>query len=507
MILHPKTSNRHSFAGVSLVEIVLTVVAIGVLASISVLAVSNISQNTQSQKLESDVTHLNSAITMYLANGGDLSGVSEPNDVLNRLKSTRSKADRARHVGAPSGRMLDTRVAAVEVPENSWKRRAVYDPSASRFHTTDSGIGVEFILDEALAEALPAIESRSHDTFQYAEHSGWVWDHTSTNNPNAPNGPSAFFTNPYVEDSTTATPNPPAPEPPTTTGGGSSGPPPPPPPPKPPKLPTPNFDKNGGSHPEGDFPLVVTITNVPSPADADPICKIGSGTWEPYTGSITVEMNTTIRAQFVSKNPENYRDSSERSAYYYPVPESLSGQVDGNFHSPSGGANLSYEISGSGDRFTHGDPIFMLDGEPIHSGDPNVLEFGAQSFSEIPPGASFKLGTLTYHNGNSYYDSHATNVKLQIVINLTERGETIGFDLDLDLVNTPNDPDDPQASADYVKITNLQQNIPLQINGVNYKIALGFGATDSFGFSSQSQFHVYEGATGQGELLGTFLPN
>ncbi|HRQ90775.1 MAG TPA: choice-of-anchor K domain-containing protein, partial [Bacteroidia bacterium] len=128
------------------------------------------------------------------------------------------------------------------------------------------------------------------------------------------------------------------------------------------------------------------------------------------------------------------------------------------------------------------------------------------AFSNVPPGQKFKVGDFYYHNGSTYYDSHATGVKLRISIDLPERGQAISFDLNLDLVNTENDPDDAAASADYVRITNLSQNIPLQINGVNYKIVLEFGATDSFGFSNGSQFHVYEGATGQGELLGTFLP-
>lgn len=59
--------------------------------------------------------------------------------------------------------------------------------------------------------------------------------------------------------------------------------------------------------------------------------------------------------------------------------------------------------------------------------------------------------------------------------------------------------------ADYVRITNLQQNIGLEINGVAYQMRLEFGATDSFGFSTNSEFHVYEGATGQGEVLATFI--
>jgi hypothetical protein len=151
-------------------------------------------------------------------------------------------------------------------------------------------------------------------------------------------------------------------------------------------------------------------------------------------------------------------------------------------------------------------PVFILDGQPVNSGDPNVLAFSSKSFADVAPGEKFKLGDFFYHNGSTYYDSHATGVLLRVTINLPERSQTLAFNLDLDLVNTENDPDDANASADYVVITNLTQNIPLQINGVNYRIQLEFGATDSFGFSSRSQFHVYEGATGQGELLGTFLP-
>lgn len=250
----------------------------------------------------------------------------------------------------------------------------------------------------------------------------------------------------------------------------------------------------------------MAITNLPPPDQGDPIYQIDSGAWTPYTGPVTVPMNSWLRAQFLSKDPATYQNSSQSSAYYYPVPESLSGTVDGDFHSPEGGPLLAYQITNNNDRFAHGDPVFILDGTPINSGDPNVMSFTSQPFSEVATGQKFKLGDFYYHNGSTYYDSHATGVKLRINLSLPERGQNLSFELDLDLVNTENDPDDANASADYVRITNLAQNIPLQINGVNYRILLEFGATDSFGFSSQSQFHVYEGATGQGELLGTFLP-
>lgn len=179
--------------------------------------------------------------------------------------------------------------------------------------------------------------------------------------------------------------------------------------------------------------------------------------------------------------------------------------MDGGFQNISGGANLVYDITSDGKNFSHGDPVYLLDDIPVNTGDPNVLTFTPGSFTDIAPGEKFALGSLFYHNGSSYYDSHATHGELAIEISIPDLGETVDITLQMDMVNTSNDPDDLAASADYVKILNLTQNLSLNINGVAYQIQLEFGATDSFGFSSDSQFHVYEGATGQGEILGTFI--
>lgn len=504
MRLAPPFSKDFRISGVSIIEMTLTIAAIGILATVSGIAVNGVYRNTQHRKLESDVKTLNSAIRVYLSNGGSLDSISDPNAVLSKLKTTRSKDDKTLHVGAPSGRLIDPRVAATAVPADSWKLRATYNIYGNRFETSPIGAGVEFVLDEAQAEGPAVIETRSHGAVSYAENSGWVWDHGATVNPNAPKGPSSFTTNPGVKDSIPGAPvTPPTPPPSGSGGGGTTS---PPSPPQPPRLATPQFDKPAGAHPEKNFPLSVAITNPPSSDIADIIFQIGSGTWKPYTGPVELPMNSQLKAQFISKDTGKYRDSSQKSSYYYPVPESLSGSVDGNFHSPVGGPNLSYEITNSNDRFAHGNPVYVLDGEPINSGEPNVLTFNGKGFSDIAPGQKFSLGEFFYHNGSSFYDSHATGVALRIQLTLPDRSAVIDFNLNLDLINTENDPDDAQASADYVKITNLTQNIPLQINGVNYRIQLEFGSTDSFGFSSKSQFHVYEGATGRGELLGTFLP-
>ncbi len=498
-------SSKALCAALSLVEVLLVVGVAAILSTMSVVAWSKVSRDVQYQKVETDVRTLNTAISMYLASGGDLSGVDDADKLLAKLKSSRSKDQRRQHAGAASGRLVDPRVTAVAVPESSWKHRAAFNASTLRFDLATSGPGVEFVLDPSLAEVAATIENRDLGAVKYATTSSWVWDHASTANPAAPQGPSRFATHPDIADSSPLDPTPdPVPDP----GGGNPpdpGPPPPAPPPLP-RLPTPQFDVAGGAHPEDKFPLTVSITNVPPASDAQVIYQLGNGPWTPYSGPVSVPMNSWLRAQFLSRNAALLKNSPERSAYYYPVPESLGGTVEGDFHSPAGGPNLAYQITNGGDRFAHGDPVFILDGQPINSGDPNVLTFSSQSFSNVPPGQKFKLGDVFYHNGSTYYDSHATGVLLKVTIHLPERSQTLAFDLDLDLVNTENDPDDANASADYVVITNLSQNIPLQINGVNYRIQLEFGATDSFGFSSKSQFHVYEGATGQGELLGTFLP-
>lgn len=499
MVKFSPRSSPSQCSGIGTLEMLVTIAALGFIATLTTLAVSSVNKNAQHNKLTSDVRTLNSALKMYRANGGGLSGMTDPNSVLTKLKSSLSKKNREQHVGAPSGRMVDNRVVAVPVEADSWKLRAIYDAPNFRFAIKDTGAGVEFKLDPNLNELPVQIEGRSGAAVSYAENATWVWDHASTKNPNAPAGPSTFTTNPDIADSTPG----------TTVGGGSSGggsaSPSDPTEPPPPKLATPEFSKTDGAHPEDDFPLSVAITNMPPTADADVIYQIDSGAWQTYPGAVTIAMNESLRAQFLAKDPDAYSDSSQAFANFYPVAGSFSGNADGNFHSPEGGPALKYSIFDDGDRFEHGDPVFILDGEPINSGETNTLQFTAKSFSNIPPGQKFKIGDLFYHNGSTYYDSHATNVKLAIHIDLPDRGESVDIELNLDLVNTENDPDDANASADYVKITNLQQGIALEINGVAYQMQLEFGATDSFGFSTNSEFHVYEGATGQGEVLATFI--
>ena len=139
-----------------------------------------------------------------------------------------------------------------------------------------------------------------------------------------------------------------------------------------------------------------------------PMFQINSDPWLPYTGPVSVSMNSNIRVQFLTVDPSRYQDSNVNHAYFHPVPSSLSGTAIDDLYSAPGGANLQYSVTNGNDYFEHGAPECILDGEPVGSGAPNSLEFVA---------------------------------------------------------------------------------------------------TDSFGGSSTSRFHVYESATGTGEIPGTLLPN
>lgn len=495
-------------SGFTLVELLLMLGILAILSTMSAVAVSQIGRNAQRQKTESDVRTVNQAIAIYLSNGGSLDYLTDPNAVLTKLKTTRSKNEKQRFVGAGTGQMIDAKLVAIPIDADSWKSRATYDPVAKRFTISTNNPGVEFEIDPSLVNSPPPTEWRSSGSLSYSQSTGWVWDYSYAYNTGPNSGPSTFNVNPLVTDTTVPANvvTPPIVVPPVNSGPSGPINPPVVPPIPPALLPTPIFNPAGGAALESKFPLAVSIMNLPDSSSGTAVYQLDGGSWTPYAGPVSVSQNSTLRAQFLTIDSTKFRDGIQANAFYYPVPESLGGTVGAEFHSPTGGSNLVYEITEEGTRFSHGDPIFILDGTPILSGDPNVVSFSSTAFNDIVPGQKFKLGDFYYHNGSTYYDSHATGVSLHIAIELPDRGQTLDFNITMDLVNTPNDPDDPDASADFVRLTNLSQNLPLMINGVPYKIVLEFGATDSFGFSTGNQFHVYEGATGQGELLGTFLP-
>lgn len=589
-----KEALRRSQGAFSLVEVMVTVFLIGIVATVAYVATGNIANVTRGEKLRSDVATINSAIDTYIANGGSLNGISTAGDVLAKLKTQRDAADARRHTGGPAGRMIDPRIIAVAVPAANSELRAVYDSTTRRFDVASAGDGVRFELDPSLNEMNISHEVRTQGSVVYSGSDAWVWDYNNslTNPTNLPNL-TQIPVSTAPADSTppsTVPPDPepePEPEPPVVTPPADprtalTAPTLDPPggyyktgdfpiavtirnlpapaigkvrfatyfnnvwtdwadysgqtlsvpkdgsvwaqaiatdttnyrdsgqaygyyaKPTPPKLPTPIFSLPGGSYPRDSFPISIAFNNLPAAGLADAMYRINSGAWTLYSSPVIVGKNETLSAYYVAKNADDYENSSTRTDFYYPIATDLSGTVTGTFQNASGGPTLVHEIRDAGAFFSHGDPKINLGGEIVDAGEPNTLRFNPQSFSSIAPNVAFKVGELAYHNGTTFNDSHANGVQLLVKIALADPAQAIEFALNFELVNTENT-GDARASADYVRITNLTQNIGLTIDGINYALVLGFGGTDSFGFSTSNEFHVYEGATGTGAINGTFI--
>jgi hypothetical protein len=147
--------------------------------------------------------HSDAAIKLYISNGGSTRHPDRTGPYSQKLKSTRSKADKELHVGAPSGRMIDARVSTIAIADGDDGLPS--QPTMRQKHDStspSSGAGVRFILDNNLAEVASDVESRSHGAVNYAQSSTWVWDNAGASNPNAPQGPNTFTTNPTVADTT-----------------------------------------------------------------------------------------------------------------------------------------------------------------------------------------------------------------------------------------------------------------------------------------------------------------
>ena len=60
----------------SLIELLATVAAIGIIATIAIAGITNSSKSLKSSQLEQDVSRLNTAVSVFLSNGGSLHGVT-----------------------------------------------------------------------------------------------------------------------------------------------------------------------------------------------------------------------------------------------------------------------------------------------------------------------------------------------------------------------------------------------------------------------------------------------
>jgi len=516
-------------SGFTLVEVLIAIAILAVISAVGVMAVNKSTENAREAKLETDIVSLNEAVQVYLASGGDLSTASTPNEVLTKMKTIVSNAASKTSINPLTGSMIDRRLVAemqTLSEAGTSKPRVYWNSTEQRFTLANSGgVGVKrFTFDNSLASVALQTETRDPGAMQFASTEGWVWDYRTNWGEDSRWTPSGITTTPF--------PSPPPP-PPTTAGtatagtatagtatagtstagsddgsgddgsgddSGDDG-----TPPDPPRLPYPIVTPPGGGYLTADYPKLITVANAAAYSGNGLLkYRLNSGPWVPYGTGATIPVDTTLRFQAFAIDPTAYRDSYGTYGYYYGVASSFSGNTVGRFTDIGGGLNLLYSLTETDTFLSHGSITIVLGGIEIEVGSANTMKFLSSNFSGVLPGQEFLIGEILYHNGTTFDNSHATEAKLEVDIAFTSPVATENLTIQLDLVNTENT-SDPDASADYVKFNDVNRKYDLTIDGADYEMSVVFGTTDVNGFSSTSQFHVYEGATARGELRATMI--
>lgn len=512
----------------SLLEGLIVIAVVGILSSVAVISTGGINESAKASKLESDVSSLNSAIKIYLANGGDFSGVTDPQTVIDKLKTRRSDSSAERFAGLRSS-MLDKRLAVVmqsPTEATTSRTRAVWDAATSRFIVKKSGAnGVSYFrLDDGMAAIDYGTETREASPIDLNPNDGWVWTYSDSNPLDSPSPTSITITDPGATTSSSGSGS-------TGTGstgsgtgssgtggssgsggsgsgsgsgsggsgsggsadgGGSGG---DPSPPLPSRLRRPNFNPGNAYHAASSFPLFVSISNPNSSAVSYIEYRVGSGSWQSYTGSpVKILPNQRLQAKAKTIDSANWRDSSTRSRTFRPLVENFEGNSDTYWYNPVGGTNLVHEITTPGDgssSIVHGNTTIVVNGVEQRVGTANSLNFQPSNFSGVSVGNTFQIGTLSYYNGSTFNQSDASEVTLKMDITFDEPSMTATIDIPFSLVSSPNS-DDPFASADSVIFTDQSFNLPT-VNGVRYQLLLEFGNISNGGFGTGSTLSAFEG--------------
>jgi hypothetical protein len=241
--------------------------------------------------LEQDVKSINSAIDIFVSNGGDLTGLEDPQDILNRMKSARSSETSAAFVGM-TGSTIEKRLAARLVPEGESKLAAVWNAAKSQFEIREgatSGVQ-EFYLDEAFAEVEYKAAERHDSLLNYDTKPGWIWAYEDRNPAPIP-GPTEVVVGSTPD---TVLPTPPR------------------------KLDPPNFSIGGGAHPESDFPLSLSLLN-PNHSSTWIMASVNGGAFFKYSGPISIPVESSIVAYAIG-DPSDWIQSGDRYAAYSVIP-------------------------------------------------------------------------------------------------------------------------------------------------------------------------------------------
>lgn len=487
---------RHavSRSGFSVNEILVCVAVLTIVASAAIKMTSSTKTSVQSAKLTSDVQKLNEVVSVYLANGGTITGTT-PQAVLDQLKTVTTTSQAAQNVGVMTGRGVDTRLTAEMQSTseiNSGNARALWDSTNKKFYiSTAAGTqGVSnFTFNNALAANPVSYDAnRAQSNVTYNASVGWVW---------APGAysPAAFLDpvnqslldqenkyNPLLAGSGSG------------GGGGST-----------PSLPAPIITPPGGTFFPPQYPGAIFINPNGAPEGTSILkYQLNGGAWIIYNGPFSVPSGTKVTTKSFSTNPEIYADSPAATSGFYALVPSFTGDISARWNpseGPSGMVSHRYNSNPNDVEETDGTPASG------YNTGPNSFDFKrVPTFNGVPPNTDFRLGTLLYHNGTIVSGTGASVLHLHLEITMTspsiaETGTNVNIQLD-NTINTAS----AAESADYATLVNPTTNYSISVDGVTYTLQVHYGTISvSQGYVSGNTLAVWEGSTGTVDVFGSFV--
>ncbi len=520
-------SNR-STSGFSFIEVLFALIIVALIAGSGYIFAGRITHASKLSKLEVDVSSLNQSINVYLASGGNLDGVTQPQLILDKLKTVRTQASAERFSGLRSS-MVDKRLYAVMMTSSESlgsTPRALWDSAEKSFQIATTGtLGVKhFALDDSLTATDYGTENREASPIDVNPNDGWLWAYSDSNVMDAPaptlvsvsptpssgSGSSSGSSSSSGSDGGSGDSS----SPPGDSGdggsgsddGGYDGPPPPQ------QLSRPQIYPTTTNQPASSYPLTVTLHDYnPSGVSELQYRVAGPGAdddgWLTYNEGFEVLPDQTVSARSVTLDPTTYITSSTRDRTYRLLADRFAASGTPVWTNVAGGDNLLYDVSGASNQtmLTHGNTQILVSGGELNVGTANTLNFVAENY-DVSPNQEFVLGNLTYFNGSTFNQSDADTASLEITFDFTEPTPShYTVRIPVQFLSSPNS-DDPYESADSVVLRQQWFGLP-RVNGVNYYLYLRFGTPNDGGFGTNTSLNAFEGAQAEVEVIAKFYSN
>ncbi len=289
----------------SLVEALIAVSMLAVVAGLAVASFGGFKGSVEQQKLAGDVKTLNSAVSLYIMSGGSLDKVTDPVQVIDKLKTV-VDADLVKRMPGASGSLIDHRLTAITTTAVPADAFAEWIPADSQFKLVSNKTPTQSVRIVAFELGTPAsaVTSEARDpALKFSEVSSWIWDYQDRAE-DARVEPSAIPLSALASPGTpSATPVPPPPSPPVV-------------------LASPNFSLSGQGWAgalgnlipwtSADYPLAVTLVD-PNPAGAaEIIYSINGGAPAVYTGqALSLAPDDLVTTYASPLNPRSHIRSAD----------------------------------------------------------------------------------------------------------------------------------------------------------------------------------------------------